>query len=124
MVSDFLKGHPAVRAQLQALRPSEVAVSTVSIMEIEFGLEKNPAARTKYADLWNDFLQDVTVLEYDRASAAQTARIRQALNSKGQPIGPYDLQLAGAALAHRLTLVTNNTAEFSRVEGLNLTDWR
>ena len=37
--------------------------------------------------------------------------------------GPYDLQIAAIALAHRCTLVTNNTQEFSRVPGLRIEDW-
>ncbi len=40
------------------------------------------------------------------------------------PIGPYDVLLAGQALALSLILVTNNTKEFSRVPGLRLEDWQ
>jgi tRNA(fMet)-specific endonuclease VapC len=50
-------------------------------------------------------------------------RIRSDLEIKGTPIGSYDLQIAAIALAHNLTLVTHNTREFIRVEGLQLEDW-
>lgn len=40
------------------------------------------------------------------------------------PIGPSDLLIASIALHHRLTLVTHNVAEFSRVPGLHLADWQ
>ena len=49
--------------------------------------------------------------------------IRAQLAAQGTPIGPYDLQIASIALANRLTLVTHNTSEFSRVPGLALEDW-
>ena len=39
-------------------------------------------------------------------------------------IGPYDILLAGQALARDLILVTNNIREFRRVKGLKLEDWR
>ena len=50
-------------------------------------------------------------------------RIRADLALKGTPIGPYDLMIAAIAVAHGVTLVTHNTAEFSRVVGLNIEDW-
>lgn len=42
----------------------------------------------------------------------------------GTPIGSYDLQIAVIALANNLILVTHNTREFERVEGLKLEDWQ
>jgi tRNA(fMet)-specific endonuclease VapC len=39
-------------------------------------------------------------------------------------IGPNDLMLAAIALANQLTVVTHNTAEFRRVSGLAVKDWK
>jgi tRNA(fMet)-specific endonuclease VapC len=41
----------------------------------------------------------------------------------GTPIGSYDLLIAAIALVNDLTLVTHNTREFERVEGLQIEDW-
>jgi len=49
--------------------------------------------------------------------------LRAKLSQAGRIIGPYDLQIAAIALANGLVLVTHNTAEFSRVDGLKLKDW-
>ncbi|WP_442921628.1 PIN domain-containing protein [Microcoleus sp. Aus8_D2] len=49
--------------------------------------------------------------------------IRAQLAASGTPIGPNDLLIASIALANNLILVTHNTREFSRVEGLRLEDW-
>ncbi len=43
--------------------------------------------------------------------------------AKGAPIGPNDMLIAAIALANNLTVVTHNTREFSRVEGLRIEDW-
>ncbi len=51
-------------------------------------------------------------------------QIRAKLQKLGTPIGSYDLQIAAIALANDLILVTHNTKEFERVEGLNLEDWQ
>lgn len=49
--------------------------------------------------------------------------IRAALERKGRPIGNNDLWLAAHARAAELVLVTNNTREFARVDGLDVENW-
>ncbi|MBQ3346267.1 MAG: type II toxin-antitoxin system VapC family toxin [Synergistaceae bacterium] len=50
-------------------------------------------------------------------------QIRADLERKGQLIGNNDMLIAATALTHNATLITNNTQEFSRIDGLNLSDW-
>jgi tRNA(fMet)-specific endonuclease VapC len=61
-------------------------------------------------------------LPFDDAAARRYAEIRDALESRGEVIGPNDLLIAAIALTHGLILVTNNR-EFNRVPGLNSEDW-
>lgn len=122
-VSDFLKRHPQVVAQFQKTPPTALAISTVTVMEVEYGFERKPTARARLGAVWATLLGDIDVLPYDSRDATHTARIRSHLSGLGKPIGPYDLQLAGVALARHLTLVTHNTDEFMRVPGLTLEDW-
>ena len=63
------------------------------------------------------------VLEFDREDARQAGEIRASLARAGLPIGSYDVLIAGQAKARGLTLITHNTKEFSRVEGLKIEDW-
>jgi tRNA(fMet)-specific endonuclease VapC len=60
---------------------------------------------------------------FDDDAASVYADIRHTLEVAGSTIGPYDLQIAAICRLHRLTLVTNNTGEFSRVNGLQIEDW-
>jgi tRNA(fMet)-specific endonuclease VapC len=64
------------------------------------------------------------VLEFDQEDGRQAGEIRAHLASKGTPIGPYDVLIAGQAKARKLTLVTHNTIEFKRVPGLKVEDWK
>ncbi len=59
-----------------------------------------------------------------RTPALICGQIRAQLQKLGTPIGSYDLQIAAIALANNLILVTHNTREFERVEGLKLEDWQ
>ncbi|AZI45100.1 type II toxin-antitoxin system VapC family toxin (plasmid) [Deinococcus psychrotolerans] len=123
-VSDFFRQHPSVLTHFGQVAPSELTISSVTVMEIEYGFARQPAARQKFGEIWAAFQHDVTVLEYTAPDAVATGQLRAHLAGLGTPIGPFDLQLAGTALVRRLTLVSNNTAEFIRVPGLTLQDWR
>jgi len=122
-VSDFFRQHPGVLTHFEQMAPSELAISSVTVMEIEYGLARQPTARTRFGEIWAAFQRDVTVLDYSAPDAVQTGQLRAHLAGLGTPIGPFDLQLAGTALARRLTMVSNNTDEFIRVPGLALEDW-
>lgn len=66
----------------------------------------------------------IATLPFDAADARAAAAIRAALKTRGQPIGAYDVLIAGTALARGLVVVTSNPGEFKRVSGLQLEDWR
>ncbi len=123
-VSDFFRRQPAVLFRLQQVAPGDLAISSVTVMEIEYGMERQPAARTRFGAVWAAFQSDTHVLTYNAQDAIHTAQVRAHLARLGTPIGPFDLQLAGTALARGLTVVTNNTGEFERVPRLALEDWR
>ena len=63
------------------------------------------------------------VSSFGAKEAEVAATIRADLEKHGTPIGPYDTLIAGIALNLNATLVTHNTKEFKRVNGLNLEDW-
>jgi tRNA(fMet)-specific endonuclease VapC len=123
-VSDFVKGQPGVLARIKATPPSLIAVSVVTRMEIEFGLQLNPERARKLGPILDSVLNAITTLPLSEADAIAAAGIRVALQRRGQPIGPYDILIAGYGLARGLILVTSNTGEFERVGGLLLENWR
>jgi tRNA(fMet)-specific endonuclease VapC len=63
------------------------------------------------------------VIAFDREDARRAGEVRAALAASGQPIGPYDVLIAGQALARGLVLVTHNTGGFGRIPGLVVEDW-
>lgn len=118
-----MRNHPAVARKLAAHSPDVCAISTVTSYELYTGVAKcaHPARERAKVDL---LLAVVSELPFDADSAREAARIRAVLESQGQMIGPYDVLLAGHAIASGLTLVTANSAEFRRVPGLQLEDWQ
>ena len=123
-VSDFVKGESRVLARVKGTSPSQIAISVVTSMEIEYGLLLNPQRTRKLATILDQFLSALAVLPFDEADAKAAAAIRAALHRSGRPIGPYDCQIAGCALARGLVVVTSNEGEFRRVSGLRVENWR
>jgi len=118
-----MRNHPIAVARMAAVPPAECAISTITGYELYTGVEKcsQPAPERAKVDV---LLRTVHYLPFEAGAAQEAARIRALLESQGQPIGPYDVLLAGHALAHSLILVTTNTREFSRVPGLRLENWQ
>jgi len=105
---------------IQAGRDS-LAISTVTVAELAFGIAKSTRAdsRTKL----ENFLSKFPILDWDQSAAWVYGNVRKTLEAKGQRIEERDLLLACQALALGATMVTNNTREFERIEGLKLENW-
>ncbi|MDE2416525.1 MAG: PIN domain-containing protein [Burkholderiales bacterium] len=98
-----------------------LAISTVTVAELAFGIAKSTRADAR-AKLEN-FLSKFPILDWDQDAAWVYGNVRKTLEAKGQRIGERDLLLACQALALDATMVTNNTREFERVDGLKLENW-
>ena len=123
-VSDFVKGQASVMARVKATPPSLIAVSALTRLEVDYGLALNAARARKLTPMLDAFFSSIVTLSFDQADAKAAAAIRAALKTRGQPIGAYDVLIAGTALARGLVVVTSNVGEFSRVSGLHVENWR
>ena len=121
-VIHFFKGKGQVATRLLATPPSEIALTAITVFELERGVRKSPLGRERRERLAS-FLAAVDVLSLDERSARIVADIACQLEAEGQQIGPLDTLIAAVTLAHGATLVTHNTGEFSRVPRLNAVDW-
>ena len=99
-----------------------VAMSVITHGELLTGLARKPGA-TQLAERLKRLCIAVPTLELPLEAAHHYAQARATLESKGTPIGSNDLWIAAHALATGSTLVTHNTREFKRVNGLKLEDW-
>lgn len=124
IVSYFVKGDVSVLHNIKKRSPQQLSISTITSMEIEFGLQLNPSRARKINVVMSAFLENIHILPLTQEDAHAAAAIRANLQKRGLPIGFYDVLLAGCALSRGLILVTSNCAEFQRVTGLQLEDWR
>jgi len=124
VISDFVRGEASVQANLRSVAPADIAVSSITVIEIAYGLARNPPVARRIGPLIDVLLGSITVLAYSVEDARETGRIRSELEQVGRPIGLCDAMLAGVARSRDLLMITNNVAEFSRVPDLRCSDWR
>jgi tRNA(fMet)-specific endonuclease VapC len=116
----ILKGHPAMLKRLRRHRPDDFGIPAIVAHELYFGAYKGQQTSSNLARV--DALQ-FEVVAFDREDAQRAGEIRAHLAATGTPIGPYDVLIAGQALARGLAVVTHNIREFKRVPGLSVEDW-
>lgn len=100
--------------------PKQIGVSSIVIHELFYGAFKSQRVEKNVALV--DSLQ-FEIIEFDKKDARQAGEVRANLALSGNPIGPYDVLIAGQAKAREMILVTHNLKEFNRVPGLLIEDW-
>ena len=121
---DYFTGrHPKVVERIQASSPEDLLLSSVVVAELRYGADHSARRRANHARI-DAFIEEIEVLSFDLEAASVYGRVRARLEEGGTPIGPNDMLIAAHALSRRLTVVTDNTAEFRRVKGLRVVNWR
>ena len=108
--------------KFQTLIPSDVGVSSITVAELQYGVDKSQRQQQNQAAL-SQFLIPLEIVPFDEKAASPYGKIRAELERQGIVIGAMDLLIASQAIALEVTLVTNNVKEFSRIQGLKLENW-
>ena len=120
VVIGLLANKASLHKRVRRHAPAEFGISAITTHELYFGAFKG--RRTTHSLDRIEALQ-FEIVSFDQEDSRQAGAIRAMLAAVGPPIGPYDVLIAGQAQARDLTLITHNTGEFSRVEGLRIEDW-
>jgi tRNA(fMet)-specific endonuclease VapC len=120
-VSFALRGAGSVAVTILSKRPSQIAISSLTLGELRFGAEKRKSR--KLHKLVDVFSETVEVLPFDAVAANHFGKLCALLERRRTPIGMIDTMIAGHAQALDRVLVTNNGKHFTRVPGLKLENW-
>ena len=108
--------------RMMAHQPEELCISAITMAELEYGAANSSRPNQNRLALMT-FLARIQVVPFDSEAAREYGEIRFSLKKTGNLIGANDLLIAAHAKSLGLILVTNNTREFERVEGLALENW-
>lgn len=107
---------------LKAHTNDDICISSITYSELMHGVEKS-----KYVErnkiILSLFLSNIRIIDFDSKAGDEYGKIRVDLEQKGTLIGPFDMLIAAHAKANNYILVTNNTKEFERVDGLKIENW-
>jgi tRNA(fMet)-specific endonuclease VapC len=114
--------HLAVLDRFDREEPRDMVVSSITLAELRFGIEKSRQREISRGVLQHT-LDALNVVPFDAKAAETYGSVRAGLEADGKPIGPLDTLIAAHALSLGLTLVTNNVREFSKVRRLRVENW-
>ncbi len=123
ILSYWMRGDSVILSRLRFHRPCDLVFSTITLAEILYGIEKSPVKKKERRKKIDQIGAQLKIVDFDKAAARRYAVIRTRLEKKGVPISERDLQIAAIALANDFRVVTHNTKEFNRIEGLTVEDW-
>jgi tRNA(fMet)-specific endonuclease VapC len=119
----IIKQQPAVvLKRFLDYQVGDIGISAVTLSELRYGVAKSKH-REKNANALDEFIIPLDIALFDEAAALAYGDIRTDLEKAGTPIGAMDMLIAAHALSLGITLVTNNSREFSRIPRLKITDW-
>jgi tRNA(fMet)-specific endonuclease VapC len=114
--------HQAVLDQFNQHDPRTLCLSSITLAELRFGVEQSQRRDSTQGKL-NRVVAALSVAPFEERAARTYGSLRAQLQADGTPIGPLDTLIAAHALSLGMTLVTNNTREFSRAPGLRIENW-
>ena len=120
----LLNGHPRVKTRVAEVGVTALAVAIPTVGELYFGAYNSGRVEANVARV-RAFLSPPgpQMLFIDEPAAEEFGRFKAFLRRAGRPIGDIDLFIAGVAVSHRLTVVTNNTEHFTQIPDLPLENW-
>jgi tRNA(fMet)-specific endonuclease VapC len=123
IISYWMRGDPSLVNRIKTYSPSELSLSTITLAEILYGIEKSPVKKKDRRARIHRICSQLEIHPFDESAAEKYGLIRARLEREGLVISERDLQIASIAMANRLCLVTHNTKEFTRIKDLPVEDW-
>ena len=123
IISYWMRGDREVIDRIKQHAPSDLFLSTITLAEILYGIEKAPTKKKERRLKIKQISSLLGIYSFDEAAAVEYAVIRAQLEREGRVISERDTQIASIAMANKLVLVTHNVKEFGRIGKLKVKDW-
>ncbi|MCL2410401.1 MAG: type II toxin-antitoxin system VapC family toxin [Treponema sp.] len=119
------KKFTSVMEKLRKNRKKGLFISSITLAEMEYGIENaNQEYKEKNRIALMEFLSIFEVKNFDENAAKEYGIIKKNLKDKNCLIGALDMLIGAHAKSLKMILVTNNTEEFKRIDGLKIEDWK
>lgn len=107
---------------IQNKKLSEIAISSITLAELEYGIEKSKFPEKNRIALY-EFLVPFEIINFDQKASLEYGKLRSYLERNGNLIGPMDMLIGAHAISEKLILVTNNEKDFIRIKNIKIENW-
>ena len=118
---------PIVVAWLDRQPRISVWTTSVTVLEIRFGLQIMPAGKRRsfLVQAFEFFIEKIgqRVASFDGTAAQHASDLMASRHKKGRPGDLRDTMIAGIVLAHHATLATRNTSHFGDISAPVINPW-
>ena len=118
----FLNRHPEVIKRVAQCRYNEIAISIVTLAELQFGAYNSIQVENNIKRI-EFFLERIQLLDLTPKTTDIFARIKASLRKAGSIIDDFDILIGATAIENGLTIVTDNERHFSRMKELHVVNW-
>lgn len=120
---ELRRKNPVVIANMKQRPPTSLCYSVITLGEIQKGVVQHPPDHglMMWAQ-WRQLLAPFSCLDFTAEAALIWGRLLH--ETRKQQLGPRDLLIAATAFSNGMTVITHNTREFQRVDGLMVEDWQ
>lgn len=129
VLSELMRPQPdaGVLAWLDRQPSTSIWTTSVTVLEIRFGLQIMPAGRRRviYTQGFDRLLEgmDHRIAPFDTEAAQQASTLMASRRMQGRPRQLRDTMIAGIVLAHHATLATRNTRDFDDISATCVDPW-
>ena len=117
-----LKGHPAIKKNLEKHFNDPIKLSVITLMELYYGAYKSQKVSSNLARI-KALESSLAIIPLGKEIVELFGMHKAKLEKAGTPLDDFDLIIASTALVHNLVLVSNNVKHFRKVQGLKITNW-
>lgn len=118
----FLKGHESVVEKVSVVAQSDLSTTIINQTELLYGAFNSTKKEHNLKKI-QEFLKEITVLEFSPAASMQFAKHKAQLKKQGNLLADMDLMIASIVLANDGILVTNNVKHFEKIKELRFENW-
>jgi len=123
IISYLLLQNAKVKNKIETINLQELVTCSIVVSELLYGVKLSGSKQFELISFYNSFFERIEVIGYDFSASKIFAEIKSDLKINGNIIEDFDLMIASICLANDLILVTNNTKDFERINGLKIENW-
>ncbi len=115
------KQPPQVIQKFSTLKYGDVVISSITLAELRYGVERDSQMRSAAEAALNGLLRFLPVLPFEENAASHYGVLRALVRDRKRDA--LDRLIAAHALSQQLILVTNNEADFKDYSSLVVENW-